>query len=143
MSDYWYSAGPMEGLTYEQMTGWREQAKLHPKLKGRCLDPCDREAFHQQSGNQLQLSKRIVFLDELDIRRSRVVLMNLSQIDELNLRAWGSICELTYAYHLGIPVVLVLPKPTDHPFILTYATEIYTTLEEGIEAVASYFRSKE
>jgi hypothetical protein len=136
-----YCAGPIEGLTYEQMSGWRTKVKQDPRLEGRILDPCDREAFHTQVGDQVQLAKRIVFLDELDIRRSRVVLMNLSQMDELGLRCWGSICELTYAYHIGVPVVLVLPKPTDHPFVLTYATEIHYDLDSAIDAVASYFRS--
>jgi hypothetical protein len=141
MTDYVYLAGPMEGLTHEQMTEWRVQVKTNPRLKDRVLDPCDRVAFHTQTGDQAQLAKRIVFLDELDIKRSRVVLMNLSQIKELGLRAWGSICELTYAYHLGVPVVLVLPEPTDHPFVLTYATEIYYDLDSAIAATTSYFRN--
>jgi nucleoside 2-deoxyribosyltransferase len=140
MNDHVYLAGPIEGLTHEQMSGWRNQVKDDRRLKYRVLDPCDREAFHSQVGDQVQLAKRIVFLDELDIRRSRVILMNLSQMNELGLRCWGSICELTYAYHLGIPVVLVLPKPTDHPFILTYATEIHYDLPSAIDATAAYFR---
>jgi nucleoside 2-deoxyribosyltransferase len=141
MTEKVYLAGPMEGLTHEQMTGWRNYVKTSEKLKGRILDPCDREAFHNElSGDLLNRARRITHLDQLDIRRSRVVLMNLQQMDELKLRCWGSICELTYAYHQGIPVVLVLPKPTDHPFVLTYATEIYTDLDAAIKATETYFR---
>lgn len=140
MMDRVYLAGPMEGLTIEQMTEWRKKATRRLVDRNiQVLDPCRREAFHAPDENLTAMSRRIVFLDELDIRQSRVVLMNLSQMDELKLRCWGSICELTYAYHLGIPVVLVLPKETQHPFVLTYATEIYTNLDEAIDAVSAYF----
>lgn len=150
-STYVYAAGPMEGLTLEQMTGWRTELKRQvaernalPGLTEQfsILDPCDREDFHSgiEHVDTFTLAKRIVKLDELDVYRSRVVFMNLSQMDELNLRCWGSICELAYAAHLGVPTILILPKPTLHPFALVYATEIYTDFDTGVKALFSYFR---
>ena len=142
-----YLAGPMEGLTAEQMTKWREESKAYFRSYNEnrgvhekailTLDPTDRTTFHEDSS----LPHKLVYLDELDVRNADVILINLSQMEELNLRCWGSICEMTLAHHLGKPVVMVLPKGREnHPFVQVYCTEIHSDLDSALKGVLGYTR---
>jgi nucleoside 2-deoxyribosyltransferase len=148
-----YLAGPMEGLTHEQMTEWRVEATefFNARFTGDeeyeepiyVRDPTSRESYREQAAaNPANVAKRITLQDIHDIEQSRVVLINLQQMNDLNLRCWGSISEMVLAWKLGIPVIMIFPEghKMDHPFVLTMATEVHDNLADALKATASYFR---
>jgi len=133
-----YLAGPIEGISLEEATKWRETAtdffhghSIHT------LDPTRRKKFHDQPYS-LNLAKRIVKLDIEDIRNSKVVLLNLK--DRGVGKAWGSICELMIAHGQLKTVVVVLEEGFKHPFVEVFATEVHHTLEDAMKATLAYYR---
>jgi nucleoside 2-deoxyribosyltransferase len=133
-----YLAGPIEGISLEEATKWRETATsffLHNNI--RVLDPTRRKKFHDQPYS-LNLAKKIVKMDIDDIREASVVLMNLK--DRGKGKAWGTICELMIAQGQLKTIIVVLEEGFNHPFIDCFATEVHHTLEDAMEATLAYYR---
>ena len=151
-----YLAGPMEGLSEEQMKGWRLYVRKAIAARNRyygeaqgfvekitVLDPTDRESYREQFlKDPTNVGHRIFRQDLQDIDSSRVVVINLLQMRELDLRCWGSICEMIYAFVKHVPVIMILPDQAaaDHPFVIGCATEVHFSLEAGTKAAMSYYR---
>ena len=82
MSNYVYTAGPMEHVSKETMEGWRNYVDNYlSDFDIECLHPTRRTPLHEQleeddlsTYNKL---KRIVAQDMLDIENSKVVLADL------------------------------------------------------------------
>jgi hypothetical protein len=128
----------MEGLTYEQMTGWRKKASEQLWLRDiDTLDPTRRISYHDQEKNDYT-ANRVVKHDLQDIAYSTVVLADLR--DSLPGRKWGTVCEIAHA-HTKNKIIVVITDPTQfkHPFIEYYATEIHHNLEDAIDAVVTYY----
>jgi nucleoside 2-deoxyribosyltransferase len=133
-----YLAGPIEGVSLEEATKWRETATSFLNRKGiNTLDPTRRKKFHDQPYSN-NLAKKIVRMDLNDIVESDLVLMNLK--DRGNGKAWGTICELILAYNEGKTIVVVLEEGFKHPFVDVFATELHHTLEDALEATLAYYR---
>jgi nucleoside 2-deoxyribosyltransferase len=133
-----YLAGPIEGVSLEEATKWRETATSFLNKEGiDTLDPTRRKKFHDQPYS-INLAKKIVKMDIDDIRNSQVVLMNLK--DRGQGKAWGTICELMIAQGQLKTIVVVLEEGFKHPFVDIFATEIHHTLEDALEATLAYYR---
>lgn len=133
-----YLAGPIEGVSLEEASKWRDNAtSFFKKVYISTRDPLRRKKFHDQPYSK-NLANKIVAMDVQDVRKSSTVLLNL--LNRGNGKAWGSICELMIAHQAGKPVIVVLEEGYKHPFIDVYATEIHHTLEEAMEATLAYYR---
>jgi nucleoside 2-deoxyribosyltransferase len=133
-----YLAGPIEGVSLEEATKWRETATSFLNKEGiSTLDPTRRKKFHDQPYS-INLAKKIVKMDIDDIRNSQVVLMNLK--DRGQGKAWGTICELMIAQGQLKTIVVVLEEGFKHPFVDVFATELHHTLEDALEATLAYYR---
>lgn len=133
-----YLAGPIEGVSLEEATKWRETAtSFFIKNHIKTLDPTRRKKFHDQPYSQ-NLAKKIVRMDLNDIVESDLILMNLK--DRGAGKAWGTICELILAYNEGKTIVVVLEEGFKHPFVDVFATELHHTLEDALEATLAYYR---
>jgi len=138
--EHTYLAGPIEGLTIYQATGWRKEASFELKNFGiNTLDPTRRTSFvdsnHLTTKNA---SRRVWKADLQDIAYSTVVLANLS--DSLPGKKWGTVCEIAHAHTKNKIIIVVMDKDQfEHPFITQYATEVHHTLEDAIEAVKEYY----
>lgn len=133
-----YLAGPIEGVSLEEATKWRETAtSFFFGHKIPTLDPTRRKKFHDQPYSR-NLANKIVRMDLNDICESNVILMNLK--DRGAGKAWGTICELILAYNEGKTIVVVLEEGFKHPFVDVFATELHHTLEDALEATLAYYR---
>jgi len=133
-----YLCGAMEGLSQEEASMWRETATTFLATRGiKVKDPTRRKKFHDEPYS-VNLAKKIVKLDLLDIEASTVVLANLK--DRGKGKAWGSVCEVALAYKENKPVITVLEKGFHHPFIETFSTEVHHTLDAALEATLAYYR---
>lgn len=135
---YVYLAGAMEGLTYEQMTGWRKEATQKLALHSiETLDPTRRVSYHDQKDTRYAAA-RVVKHDLQDIHFSSVILADLR--NSTPGRKWGTVCELAHGHTKNkIMIVITDPDQFKHPFIEFYATEIHHSLDDAIEAVITYF----
>jgi len=134
-----YLAGPMEGLTFEEMTEWRYAATRLLNLADiDTLDPTRRVSYHNQTKNDYTAG-RVVKHDLQDIAYSSVVLADLR--DSTPGRKWGTVCELAHAHTKNKIIIVITNKDQfKHPFIEFYATEIYHDLTDAIEAVTTYYQ---
>jgi nucleoside 2-deoxyribosyltransferase len=133
-----YLAGPIENISLEEATKWRETAtSFFRGHRINTLDPTRRKKFHDQSYS-INLARKIVKMDIDDIRKASTVLMNLK--DRGAGKAWGTICELMIAHGQLKTIIVVLEEEYHHPFIDCFATEIHHTLEDAMEATLAYYR---
>ncbi len=133
-----YLAGPIEGVSLEEATKWRETATNFLNKEGiDTLDPTRRKKFHDQPYSS-NLARKIVRMDMNDIQNSNVVLMNLK--DRGAGKAWGTICELMISVSNNKTTIIVLEEGFKHPFIDVFATELHHTLEDALEATLAYYR---
>ena len=132
-----YLGGPMEGITLEESRGWRETATFFLNQRGiTVLDPTRRKRFHDQP-HSTNLSKKIVAMDLRDVKRADILLLNLK--DRGAGKAWGSLCELMYAYEHGKVIITVLEEGFYHPFVEALSTEQYSTLDSALESILGYY----
>jgi nucleoside 2-deoxyribosyltransferase len=137
-NQYVYLAGPIEGISLEEATAWRQYASSY--LRG-CnidtLDPTRRMSYHDQQAKDYAAA-RIVRQDLQDIANSSVLLVNLS--DKTPGRKWGTVSEVTAAAFSGkIIITYVEREQFKHPFIEHFSTEIHHSLEDALRAVTAYF----
>jgi len=131
-----YLCGPIEGLTPEEYNAWRTKATEYLfKFGIKTVNPARRLSFHSQVYN-VNLSKRTVALDFMDIDGCDIVLANLK--DRGDGKCWGSVAEITYASLTNKVVITVLEPGFKHPFIDTLSTELHSTLDEALRAVEVY-----
>jgi hypothetical protein len=135
---YVYCAGSMEGVTYEEMTGWRKYVTNELSLRGiDTLDPTRRILYHDQK-EQSYAAARVVKHDLQDIHYSSVVFADLR--DSTPGRKWGTVCEIAHAHTKNKIIIVVTDEGQfKHPFIEFYATEVHHSLEDAVEAVSTYF----
>ena len=133
---YVYLAGPMEDVSQEEMTGWRQYVTETLAVSDiETLDPTRRGILHERFDDP-NVRNRIVQQDLEDISRSKVVFANLQGEG----RGWGTVCEIALAQRdRRIIIVLMDEGHFQHPFIYNFATEVHTDMTEAIEACRSYY----
>lgn len=136
MSKTIYVAGPMEGLTEEQMTGWRREFKH--KLYGyglTILDPTRRQPYHQEDSID---RARFVFKKDLkDIDESDLVFFDIRYGAG---RGTGTSMEAMYAWMKMKPMITwANPGDFKHPFYQSMETIRVESLDSGIVAVKQFF----
>jgi hypothetical protein len=136
---YVYLAGPIEGLTKEEMSSWRDYVTQKLNLyEIDTLDPTRRISFHDQKDKDYAAA-RVVKHDLQDIAFSSVVLVDLR--DSTKGRKWGTVCEVAHSHTKNKIIIVVIDKEQfRHPFIEFYATEIHYDLDEAVDAVITYYQ---
>ena len=142
-----YLAGPMDDLSVEGMTSWRNHAsKLLYTADLVTLDPCRRVSFHDQmyAGQHLQdtvknmnLCKRIFKQDLQDIAESKVVLADVRRDSG---RGTGTSMELMFA-HMKNKIIILWANEGDsiHPFYEAMYSEKHYNLDDAIYACMEYY----
>jgi len=137
-----YLAGPMAGLTAQDMKSWRWYA--HDKLGDsdiKVLDPTRRISYHEQTLNDKGLDRNIanrIFKQDLrDIARCEVLLVDMRDIP--GIKGQGTAAEVMFA-HMKNKVIVLWKTPSDslNPFMAAMATEVHVALEEAVEACIEY-----
>lgn len=133
---YVYLCGNMDGLSVEDVTGWRVKAAARLAPEFDVLDPSDLQPrpkgdFYVPEGfadNPRGIAE-IVEPDIAAIRRSRVLLRHFVRFSE------GSPMEMVYAKFFGVPcVVFGIEDPAKaSPWLLYHATKVFGPGDEGLE----------
>ena len=120
-----YLAGPITGLTYEQATIWRNNAKTVLRSKGyRCIDPMEGEAdtLNEHHPDLHRRVSEIVHLDKYYVDQSDIIFVNFEHYDEK--MSVGTISELAWAWSNGSIIVAVVPDGC--PYDRAWLNVLYT-----------------
>ena len=142
MNTYVYLAGPMTGLAWGDISGWRETATRLLLNEGIATRSPLRAKPHLRQSLPPDMEARwiswpaVLGRDFNDVSNAAAVLMNLSQATPTI--SLGTMVELGWAYALRVPVVLITGNNPQykHPFTRAVPLEIVTTVEAGVEAIA-------
>ena len=149
-----YLAGPINGLTFDDATGWRQTvtdrlASSAPHI--RCVDPMrgnrpgDGPPWSRQ-GRGLPNASTIVARDLWDVRAADIVLMNLLGATTTSI---GCMIELGCAHAHGAFLVVVLDgrgrdsancrpiNPHDHLFVRELASAVVESLSDAVAIMES------
>lgn len=136
-----YTAGHIRGLHYDMATGWLDELRDGVADNVEFISPMRTKEFLKGqviSGtyeDDLMANKRAVIArDKWDVRRCDVVLANLDLApDKVSI---GTICEITLAYELRKPVIIIMSDPennvNNHPFVTHEASWIVKSIDDAI-----------
>jgi len=150
-----YLAGPITGLVYKEASNWRKQAKEELEAAGiEAYDPLrGKEALAKKRkpiavdsesdlDGALNTSRAIMTRDYQDCVNADALLVNFKGIEKISA---GTVMEVAWAYHLRIPVVVIIDKDSfylKHPMVKEAFDVIVDSVEEGIEAVCQLLLRK-
>lgn len=146
-----YLAGPISGLTYEESSGWRNNASFWlNKIGVKTLNPLlpsdinfvndETGKFCDGKGLAEEISSSFFNRDILWVHQSDVVLADFTLIPE-NGVSGGTIYELGYAGALGKVCIVVGPKENIPLFCFKGATLHFTYLNDAIKFIAQTYTS--
>jgi len=135
-----YLAGPISGLTYEEATAWRKEARLNLEEIGfDAIDPMHGKKFlsdvkktDQARHNKLIARHDNIFLTDIyRVRNSEIILVNFLGAKQVSI---GTTIEIGLARELGKLIVIVMDEGNihDHVFI-TAGCVIAPTMQQALE----------
>jgi nucleoside 2-deoxyribosyltransferase len=120
-----YLCGPINGCTDEECRDWREYVK--GKWTGPCIDPMRRD----YRGREAESYREIVELDNIDVARCDVVLVNYDK------PSVGTSMEVLFAWQIGKPVVVVCrPDAVISPWLRYHSHVICHSFTAALDAAA-------
>lgn len=134
-----YLAGKMTGLSLEEMSGWRDEAKVELKMAGfDVFNPV--EVFEVEIKADINPSAReIVDSNKFQIKNSGLLLVELNH-ENISI---GTIGEIIYARSLEKPVIAWgrADKIINHPWIQENITIAYDYLNDAIDCIIEKYGS--
>ena len=143
--NYVYLACPMEDVSFDHMTGWRESATKFLENAGiEVLDPTRRVQFHDDMailGDRdplsQSMSRRIFKMDLQDIANSTVILADARQSSG---KGTGTSMELMFGHTKHKTMILWADQDDRiHPFYEALYTEKHHNLEDCLDAITYYY----
>jgi nucleoside 2-deoxyribosyltransferase len=140
-----YTAGHIRGLHYDVATGWLDEVREGVADNVGLISPMRAKEYLKGTvildgtyeNDLLANSKAIIARGKWDIRRCDVLLANLDLVpDKISI---GTICEITLAYELRKPVIIIMSDPdnnvNNHPFVTLEASWIVKDIQEAIDVL--------
>lgn len=150
---YVYLAGPMQGCTDEEASGWRtyvmnnlkreivqetpsgEDIRI-PKASFYFLTPMRRDYRHLATHDEvLRYAAEICVLDKVDIDKADVVFVNSPQ------PSYGTAMEILYAHDRGkIVVTVIADEQALSPWVAHHSTHIAPDIDSAIDWILKNVR---
>jgi len=140
-----YLAGPILDMRKGEANDWREEvtkALAWHNVVGisplRCEplvgDPYTAGTACPKFGTAKAIGSKNVF----DVRKCDMILAYIPNPGEGRHHSWGTICEMSWAFALGKPAVLVSEDPDvrNHPVLNATAGWVVESLDDGVEIIA-------
>jgi nucleoside 2-deoxyribosyltransferase len=138
-----YLAGPIENLSYDNATSWREFTTIQLQdVSIQTRNPM-RHKLHLKKSEKIVShehfnAKEIIDRDRADVSTCDLILVNFMGTNHASV---GTFVELGWADMLRIPVIAVMddndPK-RNHPFIKSICSVIVNRLDDGIDKVKEF-----
>lgn len=117
-----YLCGGINGLTDDECTSWREEAKK--KLNCDTLDPMRRD----YRGREDDKYAEIVVKDKYDIDLSDILLVNATR------PSWGTAMEVLYA-HMKKKIVVSVVGDSISPWLRYHSTYLEKSLDDAVRRI--------
>ena len=137
-----YLAGPIKGMNFEQANDWRTYVKAELakyKIAGisplRC-EPLIGEVYTAEYPDpRFGTAKAIGSKNVFDVRNCNMTIAYIPEPPDNSLHSWGTIAELSWAYILGKPAILVSDDPVvrGHPVLKATAGWIVEDLDDAVD----------
>lgn len=125
-----YLAGPMEGCSYEEASGWRDRItelfKRHDIAVRNPMVRDFREVFAQGKNIPPEI---IIEPDKGDILQSDMIVVYYSQ------KTTGTSMEMLYAYYWGIPIITIAVKRPVSPWITYHSTAVVDDVDDAVNYI--------
>ena len=138
-----YEAGKMSGLTYEQMTIWRDELKSRleniAKWRDVEIDVINPVIFYNFDEKRHQSEIEVEDFDLAHVKSSDVIIVNLDGLES----SIGTIIELHDAhYNNKIPVIAFGDKKLYnklHPWIKNAITRVEKDIDDVVEYMGDFY----
>lgn len=139
-----YLAGPINGLSYDGCTEWREDAQRElarhgiagmSPMRGKDYLRGETRIQHTYEDTLMSGQRQIFDRDFHDCTTCDVLLVNLAGAEKVSI---GTMFELAWAKQKQTPVVLILPENDpwhDHPFVREAASFRVPDLDTALRVV--------
>ncbi len=142
-----YLAGPINGLTYQECSEWREKLQAEFEQAGFMVNnPMRNKTFLSGEKKMSRVGYRaptatphdIFYRDKFDVMHSDILFVNFIGSKEASI---GTAFELAWAHLLGKYVVTVMEKDNTHThgFVLEASSVIFETVSEAKQYVLEAF----
>jgi hypothetical protein len=147
-----YLAGPIGGLTWDEATGWRNQAEslLIPfetrsplrdmdgmSLKDHCFVTDGERESNKENYVEFPFYK-LFQRDYMDVHTCDAMLINMIGAKRQSV---GTICEIAWGYRRGMPMFVAMEPGNlnENPFITPQIPRRYHTLANAINALREFY----
>jgi hypothetical protein len=132
-----YLSGPMEGVSTDEMSGWRN--RMAAELRSRGHSYWDPARKHEMDSGMMSAmsSQQIVSQDKEDIMKSDYL---LAKITTLGREYWGTSMEIMFmAEVIKRPVLVICPSEYStvraHPWLVEHVSAWYESEDDFISAL--------
>jgi len=133
-----YLAGAMAGLSFEEMSKWRNQImnaiKFGDYEYNKSVDFFNPTAFYNFDEKNYKSEREVRDFDLYNLRKSDLIIVNLDKQNSI-----GTAQELAIAYEMKIPVIAFGVKEELHPWIECCCSRICNNMRELVEYVCEYY----
>lgn len=127
-----YLAGPMTGLSFEEMNRWRKKAEnLLSQHNIQTINPV--KFYNFSMGTNTFTNKECYKFDLTVVRNSNVILVKLDR------NSIGTAIELYDATNNRTPVIGFETNDQTHPWMIENTDKLCKTLEDAIDYIVSYY----
>lgn len=147
-----YLAGPIGGLSWEEATGWREQAEelLRPcttasplrdmdgmSIKDHCFVTDGARASNQENYVPFPFSK-LFQRDYMDVHTCDAMLINFIGAKKQSV---GTICEIAWGFRRGMPMFVAMEPGNinENPFLTPQMHRRFATLADAMNALREHY----
>ena len=142
-----YLAGPITGCSWEGATDWRSNVSGVLEPYGiKCLSPLRGKQYLLQElsiadrydQHVMSTAKAIFARDMFDVERTTGLFVNLIGAKKVSI---GTVMEISFAWSLRHPVIIVMEKDNIHHHSMLEATSgwVVEDINEGIEIAKKIF----
>jgi hypothetical protein len=142
-----YLAGPITGLPWDLITGWRNYVKQEfalvdidafSPLRGKLYLANETSISDSYDNHVMSTQRGILARDHFDATHRDLLFVNLLETERVSI---GTVMEIAWAHEAGVPIVLALTErnangtknPHDHSMIREACPLMVPTLKEAIE----------
>ena len=129
-----YLAGPIEGCTLGEITGWRDYVKRNLANDIMGISPYRAEELDDKYG--FETAKRIMMKNYMDVSSCDVVLANVPKVINDRRPSYGTVFEIAWGYSLRKPVLIVSDDTIflNHPLVMLAGIHL-ASIKEGVEYI--------
>jgi nucleoside 2-deoxyribosyltransferase len=136
-----YEAGGMGSLSWAEQSIWRDLVEDMLKSKEDCfkhrLDLINPTSFYNFIEKKHDSELEVMKYDLRHVESSNLILVNFNDPHSI-----GTSCELSLAYHLGIPIIGINQNDENeelHPWLICMVDKMFKDIESSVKYIIEFY----